>query len=409
MGDTYTYTDGNPTINHVGFVSEGTAVGSVSAFNLTDGDTVIYSQTFPASPPIVDTSSTTGGGTWAGSNIIDPNGNTTGVDGAVSLPFSPQSGFVYDLTATINMTAANGSWVGVGFLESNNDAYGFLGSPKTPTALRTSGWQTWAGPVASYTQTSNEVLIRLDTTGALWTVAMYQGGDQIGDTYTYTTNPTINHVGFVSEGTAVGSVSAFNLTAGATVIYSQTFPGSLVGTTPTTGSGTWAGTNIIISGNTTGAGGAVSLPFTPQSGFVYELTATIDVTAANGSWLGVGFLENNDTYGFFGSPTTPTALRTSGWLTFAGPGVNYTQTSNDILIRLDTTADQWTTSMYQGGTQMGSTFTYTTNPTITRVGFVSEGTAVGSVSAFQLTAVPEPTAALLGTLGMLALLRRRRA
>jgi hypothetical protein len=202
----------------------------------------------------------------------------------------------------------------------------------------------------------------------------------------------------------------------AAVIYSQTFTGdavTLAGTTTTTGGGTWtrAGANIInLNGNTTaGAGGAVSLAFTPQNGFVYELTATIDVTAANGSWLGVGFLENNDTYGFFGSQITPTALRTSGWLTFAGPGVNYTQTSNDILIRLDTTADQWTTSMYQGGTQMGSTFTYTTNPTITRVGFVSEGTAVGSVSAFQLTAVPEPTAALLGTLGMLALLRRRRA
>ena len=49
----------------------------------------------------------------------------------------------------------------------------------------------------------------------------------MGDTYTYTTNPTINHVGFVSEGTAVGSVSAFQLTA---VSNSPTFA-------------TWASTN----------------------------------------------------------------------------------------------------------------------------------------------------------------------
>jgi hypothetical protein len=56
---------------------------------------------------------------------------------------------------------------------------------------------------------------------------MYQGGVQMGDTYTYTTNPTINHVGFVSEGTAVGSVSAFQLTA---VSNSLTFA-------------TWASTN----------------------------------------------------------------------------------------------------------------------------------------------------------------------
>ena len=199
----------------------------------------------------------------------------------------------------------------------------------------------------------------------------------------------------------------------AAVIYSQTFTGgtgALAGTTSTTGGGTWTGANIInLNGNTTGVDGAVSLAFTPQNGFVYDLTATINVTAANGSWLGVGFLENNDAYGFLGSPKTPTALRTGGWQTWAGPGANYTQTSNDVLIRLDTTASQWTATFFQGGVQMDSTFTYTTNPTITRVGFVSEGPAVGSVSAFQLTAVPEPTAALLGTLGMRALLRRRRA
>jgi hypothetical protein len=389
MGSTFTYAT-NPTINHVGFVSEGTAVGSVSAFNLTaDGATVIYSQTFAGS--LVGTTPTTGSGTWAGTNII-MSGNTTAVGGAVSLPFTPQSGFIYELTATIDLTAANGSWVGVGFLESNNDAYGFLGSPKTPTALRTSGWQTWAGPAANYTQTSDEVLIRLDTTGAQWTVAMFQGGFQMGDTYTYTSgNPTINYVGIITEGTAVGSVRAFNLTDGATVIYSQTFAASppIVGTTSTTGGGTWAGINIIdLNGNTTGVDGAVSLPFTPQSGFIYDLTATIDVTAANGSWVGVGFLEsNNDAYGFLGSPTKPIALRTSGWQTWAGPAENYTQTSNEVLIRLDTTGALWTVAMYQGGVQMGITFTYATNPIINHVGFVSEGMAVGSVSAFQLTAV----------------------
>jgi hypothetical protein len=342
----------------------------------------IYSQTFAPSPPIVGTTSTTGGGTWAGTNIIDLNGNTTGVDGAVSLPFSPQSGFVYDLTATINVTTVNGSWVGVGFLETNA-TYGFFGSSTTPTALRTIGWQTFAGPGANYPQTSNEVLIRLDTTGAQWTVAMYQGGVQMGSTFTYATNPTINHVGFVAEGPAVGSVSAFNLTAnGATVIYSQTFAGSLVGTTPTTGSGTWAGTNIInLSGNTTGVDGAISLPFTPQSGFIYDLTATINVTTVNASWLGVGFLQDNSAYGW-----SSAALRTIGWQTWAGPGANYPQTSNEVLIRLDTSGALWTVAMFQGGVQMGSTFTYVTNPTINHVGFVAEGPAVGSVSAFKLTA-----------------------
>ena len=60
---------------------------------------------------------------------------------------------------------------------------------------------------------------------------------------------------------------------------------------------------------------------------------------------------------------------------------------------------------------MGSAYTYTTgNPTINYVGFVSEGTALGSVSAFQLTAIPEPStyAMVLGGLLNLSLIRRRR-
>jgi hypothetical protein len=60
---------------------------------------------------------------------------------------------------------------------------------------------------------------------------------------------------------------------------------------------------------------------------------------------------------------------------------------------------------------MGSTHIYTTgNPTINYVGFVSEGTAVGSVSSFQLTAIPEPStyALVVGGIATLLLIRRQR-
>lgn len=58
---------------------------------------------------------------------------------------------------------------------------------------------------------------------------------------------------------------------------------------------------------------------------------------------------------------------------------------------------------------MGTTFTYTTNPTINYVGFVTEGGLTGSVSAFELSAVPEPsTYALMGLGGLALLLRIRR-
>ena len=174
--------------------------------------TVIYQQNFTGgNTPIVGTTSTTGGGTWAGANLINLDGNSTAGDGAISLPFTPQSGFVYELTATINVTGANGTWLGVGFLETNS-LYGFFGAKTTPTALRTADWQIWPQAFNANVLTSNEVLVRLDTTEALWKTAMYQGGDQIGSTYTYMDgNPTINYVGFVSTGDAVRNVSAFQL------------------------------------------------------------------------------------------------------------------------------------------------------------------------------------------------------
>jgi hypothetical protein len=196
--------------------------------------------------------------------------------------------------------------------------------------------------------------------------------------------------------------------ASATTIYSQTFnggTGSLVTTTPTTGAGTWTGENIINrNGLLEGGWGAVSLAFTPTSGLLYELTATIS-SQYWGSWIGVGFLPDNSLYGW--SPENPVALRTAtGWGTPPQAG-SASLLSNDVLIRLDTTASQWTAAFFQGGTQIGTTYTYATNPTINRVGFVSDGSG-GTVSAFQLTSIPEPSAYSLVIGGVMSLLLIRR-
>lgn len=203
--------------------------------------------------------------------------------------------------------------------------------------------------------------------------------------------------------------------ANAATVFSQNFPlngDPLLGTTSTVGGGTWSGNNLFnIAGYTTGSSGAIALAFTPVSGKIYDLTATINIADAKGSWIGAGFLGNNtNAYSFIPAPNTPTAIRNGdAWTTFPGGGIGITST--DLRIRLDTTGSQWKSTFYQGGVQMGSTHTYTTgNPTINYVGFVSEGPAVGSVSAFQLTAIPEPStyAMVLGGLLNLSLIRRRR-
>jgi hypothetical protein len=202
--------------------------------------------------------------------------------------------------------------------------------------------------------------------------------------------------------------------ASAAVIYSQDFPldgNPLLGTTSTVGGGTWSGNNLFnIAGYTSGTGGAIALAFTPQSGYIYDLTATINIANDNGSWIGAGFLSTiNDAYGFTGTPNSSAAIRNDGsWTAFPGGGTGITST--DLRIRLDTTGSQWVSSFYQGGVQMGSAYTYTSgNPTINYVGFVSEGTAEGSVSAFQLTAIPEPStyALVIGGIATLLFSRRR--
>jgi hypothetical protein len=72
MGSAYTYTSGNPTINYVGFVSEGTAVGSASAFQLT-------ATAVSNSPTFASWASTNAGGQTANLDW-DNDGVTNGVE-----------------------------------------------------------------------------------------------------------------------------------------------------------------------------------------------------------------------------------------------------------------------------------------------------------------------------------------
>jgi hypothetical protein len=140
----------------------------------------------------------------------------------------------------------------------------------------------------------------------------------------------------------------------------------------------------------------------------------------SGNWLGGAFhqadynnhspggassaLSNNDPYGLIiakgsGQVQSFAGLGTANGVinTAAGtyPGDQFT--AYDIV--LDTRAAQWTVSWLINGSQVGSTFTYGTNPTI---GLLSWGTnkLAGSARNFSLTAIPEPGSFVLLGLGM---------
>jgi hypothetical protein len=184
------------------------------------------------------------------------------------------------------------------------------------------------------------------------------------------------------------------------------------------------------------------LAFTPQAGYVYTLSATLTFTATPGNWLALGFAGHNPAQNAGSAKMTDTgATGPSGidWMIandatgnneqfFSGAGatpstgIGGSQAlmsgagTYTLTIDLDTTRSLWTISSFIDGTQLGTSFTYASNPNIAAVG-IGQNTlgAPGNVKwdTFDLTAspVPEPsTFALAGISAvMFAVLRRRKS
>lgn len=207
-----------------------------------------------------------------------------------------------------------------------------------------------------------------------------------------------------------------------TTIYSNTFNGGATNinqTAPTTATDTagaassaiWhdvANTGITLldangSDNTT-TGDSVLLPFTPENGYVYTLTASVTFSGNPTSWVGAGFAEY---YNYTG--TTPARFADSGveganWaiLTessgnvqwFAGPGTGAQQFSTNgfftagagthtLVLTLNTTGPQWTISCSVDGKAATNTYTYPTQPNISAFGITQNTLTV-------TTQVPTP-------------------
>lgn len=217
------------------------------------------------------------------------------------------------------------------------------------------------------------------------------------------------------------------------LLYSDDFSGSpndpLHGTTPPTaiGTNTW---NADLGWRADGsyAAGASSangfLPFSPSPGLVYTLTATLDkpTGSGGGTWAAIGFTEADDASGTSLWPAPNNAgpwvlyrANTNDVAAFGGPGIGGVNSGDvgpytgpqTLTIELDTTGPQWTAEWFVGADSIHQV-TYTTNPTINFVGLGQSNNATVNFSNFSLSVVPEPSTALLGAMGMMTLLLRRR-
>lgn len=207
-------------------------------------------------------------------------------------------------------------------------------------------------------------------------------------------------------------------------------------------SATWnvvsnSATAFMHTDGTVGANqNSVLLPFTPQSGYLYTLSATITFTGAPGNWVSLGFSQFNPV-----NSATPrfadSAVTGYDWMIandaagnneqfFAGPrgtpsaGIGGSQGllsgsgTFTLTLDLNTMGAQWSIASFIDGVQLGTNFVYSANPTITAVGLGQNTlSAPGNLrwDTLDLTAspVPEPSVWALAGVGaaMLALLRKK--
>ena len=219
---------------------------------------------------------------------------------------------------------------------------------------------------------------------------------------------------------------------------------NLNGLTPdtTTGSVAWEAASIFKSdGSFTGNTGGATLAFTPSQGNEYTLDISFG-TVTGGSWVAFGFANANaattglgNDYRFTSETAQVLEGRAWGLVRTAGNGntnntflkgsqgdaaaaawENLTNQDGpvDVRVILDTTlgAGNWTTTMYaRTGTNAYSVIRSESNLSfedINRVGFAT-ASSTSSVSYFNLSAIPEPSTALLGAFGSPLLFRRRRS
>ena len=147
-------------------------------------------------------------GTVLGNGTLDNN------SGCVLLPFTPQLGCIYYMTASLTVPASMGNWVAMGFTQFNTQTnYGgysrFADNPPDGYAWMYaqagSGEVLCGGPKGSDQTTSTPTVmsgagtyaleIVPNTVGAQWTVSAFINGTQIGTNIVYSTNPTIGFAG----------------------------------------------------------------------------------------------------------------------------------------------------------------------------------------------------------------------
>jgi hypothetical protein len=243
-------------------------------------------------------------------------------------------------------------------------------------------------------------------------------------------------------GAAVLLVSV--LGAPATIIYFDPLNGSgdLDATSPSdraggTGTADWAASDDIGADGaiTVGGNGSAWLPFTPQQGRIYQLSADVDVgPSEENRWLSIGFAKSSAdvTAAFFSDPPggyghilyKPDRGATAGSVFLgegtAGQGADFDPVDSgamELTVWLDTVPSgtaNWAFSFFADGSlvdgphTLGDVGSIDDPGSIQFVGITKQNTSNGLVKNFSLSIIPEPASVLLLLLSAAAVFGLRR-
>ncbi|MES2981379.1 MAG: PEP-CTERM sorting domain-containing protein [Verrucomicrobiota bacterium] len=244
----------------------------------------------------------------------------------------------------------------------------------------------------------------------------------------------------------------------AAILVTETFGGTgsggLNGTTADTfnaaittagGSSTWAADGSLLDNgtiNTASVGNRVSAHLNlgtyindAKNTAAGKFVLTTTITTTTGNWLSVGFAQTGNTGSNFSVNTGygNILVRATGDIDqYRGANTGNEVTANDTIIgntnqTVTITWDFTPGGGYNGTTNFGNVVFsvagvggYTTAPSVFTAnapiqfltlgwgGLTNPGPVTGSYASLSLTQIPEPNVALLGGLGLLGLLRRRR-
>jgi hypothetical protein len=278
------------------------------------------------------------------------------------------------------------------------------GNVGTFTGPGSGGGETFTG-----VGNSGTLSIVLDTRAINWKATYYVEGSALR-TNVFSGTLNITHVGFGGYPTSNLEVDNFILEEEDAallppgVLLSETFSadGSLAGRSVEIGYETWIAhadlqtTNGVALPAATSPGKNGLLPFTPQTGTVYTLSA--DIAAISGSWAALGFVADTDSTIYGNEPFYAYVDTEAPWMyvvpagnvqTFAGPstggvlGFSGVGSTGKLSIVLDTTETNWKAIYSFNGTAL-RTNVFSGSLNITHVGFGGNPVSNIEVDNFKL-------------------------